>query len=71
MANSSLGTVAISMTLWLADWGAGHVQAAKTPAEPTPVVAAPAAKVSCQAGAEAPADESDLQVVVCAPPLRH
>ena len=66
MANASLGTVAISMTLWLADWGAGHTQTAQAPVEPTPAVAAPAAK-TCQSGVQAPTDDSDLEVVVCAP----
>ncbi len=69
MANASLGTVAISMTLWLADWGAGHAQAAKTPTDAAPVAAAAAAKKACHAGMQAPADESDLEVVVCAQPL--
>ncbi len=69
MANASLGTVAISMTLWLADWGAGHVQAVKAPTDATPVAVAPAVKKTCNAGAQAPTDESDLEVVVCAQPL--
>ena len=69
MANASLGTVAISMTLWLADWGAGHVQTSKAPAEVTPVAATPAAKKTCQPSVQAPTDDSDLEIVVCAQPL--
>ncbi len=68
MANASLGTVAISMALWLADWGAGHAQATKALTEPA-AAAAPAAKKTCHAGPQTPADESDLEVVVCAHPL--
>ena len=57
MANTSLGTLAISMTLWLADLGAAHVQ---------PPAPSPPAK-TCQPGAQAPGDaDSDLEVVVCA-----
>ncbi len=70
MANTSLGTIAISMALWVADWGAGHVQAAKATTDASPVAAAPAVKKTCHAGAQTPADESDLEVVVCARPLR-
>jgi hypothetical protein len=65
MANASLGTVAISMTLWLADWGAGHAQKATEPAE---AVHAAAAVKQCNDGVQAPVADSDLEVVVCAHP---
>ena len=66
MANTSLGTLAIGMTLWAADLGAGQMAGAKpTPAQPAAVVAA-----DCHAGAQAPTDDSDLEVVVCGKPLR-
>jgi hypothetical protein len=71
MANASLGTLAISMTLWAADLGASHMQKPMPPADvaPATVVAAPATK-SCDAAATTPADsDSDLEVVVCAKPI--
>jgi hypothetical protein len=67
MANTSLGTIAISMTLWAADLGAAHSAATQPPAEPP---AAVAASETCQAGVAAPSDDSDLEVVVCAEPIR-
>jgi hypothetical protein len=55
------------MTLWLADWGAGHAQEAPQPPE---AVHAPAAVKKCSDGARAlVAADSDLEVVVCAKPL--
>lgn len=62
MANTSLGTLAISMTLWLADMGAARVE------QPAPT---PPAK-TCHAAAQAPADaDSDLEVFVCAKPIER
>lgn len=62
MANTSLGTLAISMTLWLADMGAARVE------QPAP---APPAK-TCHAAAQAPADaDSDLEVFVCERPIER
>lgn len=62
MANTSLGTIAISMTLWLADLGAAKVQA------PAPT---PPAK-TCHAAAQAQPDaDSDLEVFVCAKPIQR
>ena len=58
MANTSVGTIAISMTLWLADLGAAKVEAPAPPAK------------TCHAAAQAPAD-SDLEVLVCAKPLER
>jgi hypothetical protein len=71
MANASLGTVAISMTLWLADWGAGQIPARETPPDVTPAAVAPTVKSTCHAGVQSPTDDSDLEVVVCAHSRSH
>ena len=63
MANTSLGTLAIVMTLWAADLGAGQMAGAR------PVRAATTA-ADCHAGAQRPLDDSDLEVVVCGRPPR-
>lgn len=71
MANTSVGTVAITMTLWLADLGAGHLQQPTTP--PSDLASsthAAAASKACQPGAATPSDDSDMEVVVCAKPVR-
>jgi hypothetical protein len=75
MANASLGTLAISLSLWAADLGASHMQKPMPPLEQAATqvtaAAAPAAK-ACVAGATTPADsDSDLEVVVCAKPIAH
>jgi hypothetical protein len=61
MANTSLGTIAISMTLWLADLGAAKVE------HPAPT---PPAK-TCNATDVQQVEGSDLEVVVCAKPLER
>jgi hypothetical protein len=63
MGNISLGTLAISMSLWAADLGAVHLGA------PPPTPSAHEA-TACVAGPQAPTDDSDLEVVVCGKPLR-
>jgi len=71
MANASLGTLAISLSLWAADLGASHLRPAVTPidADTTHVVASAVDK-TCVAGAATPSDaDSDLEVVVCAKPI--
>jgi hypothetical protein len=68
MGNTSLGTLAISMSLWAADLGAGHLGATTPP--PSAPAAITAHTAPCRAGAQAPVDDSDLEVVVCAKPLR-
>lgn len=71
MANASLGTLAITLSLWAADLGASRMR----PAEPidsgtTQVSASSAASKTCTAGATTSKDgDSDLEVVVCAKPL--
>jgi hypothetical protein len=67
MANTSLGTLAISMSLWALDLGAVHYGAAP---EPTPEPAGITSPARCEAGVQTPADDSDLEVVVCSRPLR-
>jgi len=72
MANASLGTLAISLSLWAADLGASHLRPAVTPIElgTTHVAVASAVDKTCTAGAATPSDsDSDLEVVVCAKPL--
>jgi hypothetical protein len=73
MGNASLGTVAISMSLWLADWGAALVHKPTTAADiDAAQVAAPAAAAAkkCPAKAQTPQDaDSDLEIVVCAKPI--
>ena len=67
MANASLGTVAISLTLWFTDMGAAQLQ--KPSADLAPQATVVATK-TCQAGEATPADaDSDLEVVVCAKPI--
>ncbi|HVY31176.1 MAG TPA: hypothetical protein VHB79_31685 [Polyangiaceae bacterium] len=63
MVNASVGTIVISLTLGLADWGAARV-APPAPAEPT--------SKTCHAAAQAPADaDSDLEVFVCEKPIQR
>lgn len=62
MSNISLGTLAISMSLWAADLGASRMSA------PQPLE--PAAAVTCASSAATPGDDADLEVVVCGKPLR-
>jgi len=74
MANASLGTLAISLSLWAADLGASHMQPPVTPMDEgtTHVAAASAVNKACSAGSVAPSDaDSDLEVVVCAKPIAH
>jgi hypothetical protein len=68
MANTSLGTLAIVMTLWAADLGAG--QMAGTPPVGGATAFTARAPADCHAGAQRPLDDSDLEVVVCGRPLR-
>ena len=71
MANTSVGTVAITMTLWLADLGAGHLQQLTTPPSDLALTHATAASKACQPGAATPSDDSDMEVVVCAKPMQR
>jgi hypothetical protein len=70
MANASLGTLAISMSLWAADLGASHMQKPMPPVDATHMaaVAAPVAAKTCDTTTPADAD-SDLEVVICAKPI--
>lgn len=62
MANTSLGTLAISMSLWAIDLGAGHLAPPSTPPSGSDSVASVA---TCEPGASTPTDDSDLEIVVC------
>lgn len=66
MGNTSLGILAVSMSLWAVDLGAGRLGPTGAP----PVVAKSASRAACQPGLTTPLDESDVEVVVCAKPLR-
>ena len=71
MANASLGTLAVSLSLWAADLGASHLRPPVTPidADTTHVAVASAVAKTCVAGIATPSDaDSDLEVVVCAKP---
>jgi len=67
MGNTSLGTLAISMSLWAVDLGAVHYGAVP---EPSPTPAALTERARCEPGARLSTDDSDLEVVVCSSPLR-
>jgi hypothetical protein len=67
MGNISLGTLAISMSLWAVDLGAGQYRAGLASAAAPPSASREAA---CPAGAQAPLDDSDLELVVCGKRLR-
>lgn len=67
MGNTSLGILAISMSLWAADLGAGHYGALPPLSE---AQAKASSRAPCSAGVQTPTDDSDLEVVVCGKPLR-
>ena len=70
MANTMLGTLAIGMTLWAADLGAGQMAGAEPTSPGAAAALAATVAADCHPGAQAPTDDSDLQVVVCGKPLR-
>ena len=65
MGNVSLGTLAISMSLWAVDLGAGHYGAALAPSAPQSELT----RSRCESGVQAATDDSDLEVGVCSKPL--
>jgi len=68
MGNTGLGILAISMSLWAADLGAGHYGALPQPASPQTALSSHA---PCVDGDRLASDDSDLEVVVCGAPLRR
>lgn len=65
MGNTSLGILALSLSLWAADLGAGHYGGVSRSPPATLTHQTP-----CSAGVEAATDDSDLEVVVCGKPWR-